>query len=38
VAYLHDHRVLHGDMKPANPVSDASCQSVKLIDSGFSNI
>ncbi|CAM9218867.1 unnamed protein product, partial [Sphacelaria rigidula] len=38
VAYLHGYRVLHSDVKLANAVLDSSCQSVKLIDFGFSKI
>ncbi|CAM9531029.1 unnamed protein product, partial [Sphacelaria rigidula] len=38
VAYFHDHRVLHGDVKLAHAVLDVSCQSVKLIDFGFGKI
>ncbi|CAM9218793.1 unnamed protein product, partial [Sphacelaria rigidula] len=38
VAYPHDHRVLHGDVKLANAVLDASWQNAKLIDFGFSRM
>ncbi|CAM9667792.1 unnamed protein product [Sphacelaria rigidula] len=36
VSYLHSRSILHGDVKLANAVLDASCQGVKLIDFGSS--
>lgn len=36
--YLHHHRVVHGDLKPANLLLDSNCGKVKIADFGSSII